>query len=105
MGSSQRNKRVGRAEAFNLSFGHCLASQHGVPLLPPAEKEVRPAEDKKRGTPYSIGHGDVTCGILRADALGPNVDFLTVAISVEETTEEINAHHFQGRVLYSGSRQ
>ena len=33
-------------------------------------------------------------------APSPNVDFFTVAISVEETTEEINAHHFRGRVLY-----
>lgn len=43
---------------LNLSiFGHCLASQHRAPLLPPAEKEFRPAEGKKRGTPYFRSQG------------------------------------------------
>ena len=31
-------------------------------------------------------------------ALGPNVDFSTVVISVEEITEETNAHHPLARV-------
>ena len=35
---------------------------------------------------------------MRVDAPRPNVDFYTVVISVEETTEQIIAHHFQGRV-------
>ena len=35
---------------------------------------------------------------MKVDAPRPNVDFYTVVISVEETTEQIIAHHFQGRV-------
>ena len=43
---------------LNLSiFGHCLASQYRAPLLPPAEKQFRPAEGKKRATPYSRSQG------------------------------------------------
>ena len=84
---------------LNLSiFGHCLASQYRAPLLPPAEKEFRPAEGKREPC-LTLGHRDVACGILRADAPSPSVNFSTIAISVGETTEEINAHHLQGRVL------
>ena len=57
---------------LNLSiFGHCLASHHRVPFLPPAaDKEFGPAEGKKRSMIYSRSQ-DVACGMLRADAPSP----------------------------------
>ena len=42
---------------------------------------------------------------MRADTTGLNVDFFTVVISVEETTEEIIAYHFQSRVPADGDNE
>ena len=40
---------------LNLSiFGHCLASQHRVPLLPAIKKEFRTVEGKERHTLFKV---------------------------------------------------
>ena len=61
---------------LNLSiFCHCLASQHRAPLLPPAEKEFRPAAGKKEAH-FISGHKDVTCGILNLPSMSIPSQFL-----------------------------